>query len=187
MQIFVVVWKNLLNRVCHGTHPRDLEKVNISVAQNEKQRNLYYPNLERRDADASQLQASQHSTRWRATRSITRRSPLLQTARAFRRDERALDDDDDRGEIPRAAGITASFSGTTRPVLSLSLFSVGSEDLRILGLAHVKVKPRKCTTTKFPPSSSIMAALLTSTLPPPSAHWYPYCKQLLLERLLLVF
>ena len=44
------------------------------------------------------------------------------TARAFRRDERALDDDDDRGEIPRAAGITASFSGTTRPVLSLSVF-----------------------------------------------------------------
>ena len=70
---------------------------------------------------------------------------------------------------------------------SLSLFSVGSEDLWILGLAHVKVNPRKCTTTKFPPSSSIMAALLTSTLPPPSAHWYPYCKQLLLERLLLVF
>ena len=43
--------------------PSGPEKVNKNVAQNAKQRNLYYPNLERREADASELQASQHSTR----------------------------------------------------------------------------------------------------------------------------
>ena len=53
--------KNLLNRVRHGTHPRDPEKVNKNVAQNAKQRDLYYPNLELGEADASELQASQHS------------------------------------------------------------------------------------------------------------------------------
>ena len=75
-----------------------------------------------------------------------------------------------------------------RPVLSLSFFLFfcrfrGPPDSRSRSRES---EPPEMPTTKFPPSSSI-AALLTSTLPPPSAHWYPYCKQLLLERLLLVF
>ena len=138
-------------------------------------------NLERGESYVSELQASQHSTSESNEKHHTEvtagQTNATATTRAFRRDERALDDDDDRGELPRAAGITASFSGTTRALslFFLLLFFCRFRGPPILGLAHVKVKPRKCTT-KFPPSSSI-AALLTSTLPSPSAHWYPYCKQ----------
>ena len=162
-------------------------KDNKNVAQNAKQRHLYYPNLERREADASELQASQHSTGEASHRGHRCCRPTRPRPPApF--DETSARLTTTTTEVSYRAQPGSPRRFPARPVLSLSFFLFfcrfrGPPDSRSRSRES---EPPEMPTTKFPPSSSI-AALLTSTLPPPSAHWYPYCKQLLLERLLLVF